>query len=85
MSFDNSPDHQNFHQTSSVIPDAYLSSDVIGAQSDDVIVTTDAGVMKKPDIDADIACNSLNYYQVSFLVYLKQITIICLLYTKLHL
>ena len=73
MNFDNSPDDQIFKRTSSVIPDACLNcgSDVIDVQSDDVIVTSDAGLMKKPDIDADIACNSLNYYQVSFLVYLE--------------
>ena len=66
MNFDNSPDDQIFKRAPSVIPDKYLSSDVMCAQSDDVIVTPDAGLMKKTDIDADVAFNNLNYFQVRF-------------------
>ena len=81
MNFNNSPDDQNVHQTSSVIPDARpgssfdvmgaQSDDVMGAQSDDVMgAQSYAGLMKTPD--TDVACNNVCTYQVSFfLVNLK--------------
>ena len=47
------------------------SNDVIGAWIDDVIVTPNVGLMKKPDSEADVACNNLKNFQVSFLVYIR--------------
>ena len=67
MNFGNSPDQQIFKRTYDVVTDKCLNfgSDVIGVKSDDVIVTPDAVLMKKPDIDADVAYNNLNNYKVS--------------------
>ena len=82
MNFNNSPDQQIFHQTSSNISDTYLQSspDVMGAQSDDFIVTPNVELIKKPD--SDIACNNVSNYQVRFLlVKLNKKTIF---FTKLH-